>query len=168
MFPCAAGPNQVFALLARGRTLRVRSPSQISSAAAIGLVLAAKHICVDATPDFGGFRKHSCAAHGSERLFVPAECDDLLRRIDHVLKSVDAQVFTELGVLAATPYWKMLQLRFERRRAPVDPDRVVFRRKIRKMTINPRRSSLGETPFLPVWQRPRHDRPSETPFCFER
>jgi hypothetical protein len=58
------------------------------------------------------FRSFS-ATHGSEQYLNSAECDDLLRRIHHVLKSIDAQVFTELEVLAATPYWRMLQFRFE-------------------------------------------------------
>jgi hypothetical protein len=57
------------------------------------------------------FRAFS-AAHGSERLMDRDECHNLLRRLHHVLKSIDAQVFTELEVLAATPYWKMLQFRF--------------------------------------------------------
>lgn len=58
------------------------------------------------------FRAFS-AAHGTEQHLSSVECDDLLRRIHHVLKSIDARVFTELEVLAATPYWKMLRFRFE-------------------------------------------------------
>lgn len=58
------------------------------------------------------FRSFS-TAHGTEQHLSSAEFDDLLRRIHHALKSIDAQVFTELEVLAATPYWRMLRFRFE-------------------------------------------------------
>jgi ribonuclease D len=58
------------------------------------------------------FRSFS-AAHGSEQFMERPECEALLRRIHHTLKGIDAQVFTELEVLAATPYWKMWQLRFD-------------------------------------------------------
>lgn len=51
--------------------------------------------------------------HASEQSRERAECDDLLRRIHETLQFIDARVFTELEVLAATPYWKMMQVRLD-------------------------------------------------------
>lgn len=59
------------------------------------------------------FRSFS-TEHGSEQFRERAECEELLERIQEALHFIDARVFTELEILAATSYLTMIRFRLTR------------------------------------------------------